>query len=99
MISIFIVVILLIIVVILVTLAKNINQSVEKIVTVTEKAPQGDLSADVKTTAADEFGIITNQFNSMMKNTLKVSSTIGINRNIRECSEDGSRCQSNRRFA
>ena len=65
-------VILLIIVAILYFLAKNINRSVVDIVSVTEKAAQGNLSNEIRTEATDEFGTIANQFNSVIDHMRKV---------------------------
>ncbi len=48
-------------------LVRDIKNSVDKIVTVTEKAAQGDLSHDIKIETSDEFGTIATQFNSVMK--------------------------------
>ena len=62
-----IVAILAFIVVIVYILVRDIKNSVDKIVTVTEKASQGDLSHDIKIETSDEFGTIATQFNSVMK--------------------------------
>ena len=62
-----IVAILAFIVVIVYILVRDIKNSVDKIVTVTEKAAQGDLSHDIKIETSDEFGTIAAQFNSVMK--------------------------------
>ena len=48
-------------------LSRDIKKSVDKIVSVTEKAAQGDLSQDIKVETEDEFGKIAVQFNSVMK--------------------------------
>ena len=55
------------IVVIVYVLVKDIKNSVGKIVKVTEKAAQGDLSHDITVESEDEFGAIATQFNSVMK--------------------------------
>ena len=55
------------VVIILYVLVKNIKNSVEHIVTVTEKAAQGDLSHDIKIESQDEFGTISTQFNAVMQ--------------------------------
>ena len=48
-------------------LSRDIKNSVNHIVTVTEKAAQGDLSHDITVESEDEFGKIAVQFNSVMK--------------------------------
>ena len=48
-------------------LIRDIKNSVNKIVMITEKAAQGDLSQNIITDATDEFGTIATQFNSVMK--------------------------------
>lgn len=55
------------VVVILYILVRDIGHSVSQIVSVTEKAAQGDLSNDIKTDATDEFGTIAAQFNSVIQ--------------------------------
>ena len=55
------------IVIIVYVLVRDIKNSVDNIVTVTEKASQGDLSRDIKIDSTDEFGTIATQFNSVMK--------------------------------
>lgn len=64
--------ILILVVGILYFLAKDINHSVSQIVSVTEKAAQGDLSQDIKTDATDEFGTIAAQINSVLQHMRKV---------------------------
>ena len=64
--------ILVLVVGILYFLAKDINHSVRQIVSVTEKAAQGDLSQDIKTDATDEFGTISEQINSVLQHMRKV---------------------------
>ena len=59
--------ILFLVVGILYVLVKNIRHSVSEIVTVTEKAAQGDLTHEIKTDATDEFGTIAAQFNSVIR--------------------------------
>ena len=66
-----IVAILAFIVVIVYVLVRDIKNSVDKIVTVTEKAAQGDLSNDIKIESTDEFGTIAAQFNSVMQHMRK----------------------------
>ena len=70
--GIIIAVILIFVVGILILLAKDINNSVTKIVSVTEKAAQGDLSHDIKTDSTDEFGTISEQINSVLQHMRKV---------------------------
>ena len=64
--------ILAMVIVILYILVRDIRHSVEQIVSVTEKAAQGDLSHDIKTDATDEFGTIAAQFNSVIKNMRQI---------------------------
>ena len=64
-------VILVLIVVILCLLVKDIRHSVKQIVSVTEKAAQGDLSHDIITDATDEFGTIAMQFNAVIQHMRK----------------------------
>ena len=66
-----IVAILLLVIGILFILARDIRNSVNQIVNVTEKAAQGDLSHDVVTDATDEFGTIAGQFNSVIQHMRK----------------------------
>ena len=66
-----IVAILVLVVFILFLLAKDIRNSVQQIVTVTEKAARGDLSRDILTNATDEFGTIAGQFNSVIQHMRK----------------------------
>ena len=63
--------ILILVIGILYILVKNIRSSVSQIVSVTEKAAQGDLSHDVITDATDEFGTIAGQFNSVIQHMRK----------------------------
>lgn len=63
--------ILALLVAILYILVRDIKNSVDKIVSVTEKAAQGDLSHDINLTASDEFGTIAAQFNSVIKHMRK----------------------------
>ena len=71
-IGIIIAVILILIVGILYILSKNIRHSVSQIALVTEKASKGDLSQDVRVDSTDEFGIIAEQFNSVIQHMRKV---------------------------
>jgi len=64
--------ILILVVGILYWLAKDINNSVNKIVLVTEKAAQGDLSQDIQVDSSDEFGTISAQINSVIQHMRKV---------------------------
>ena len=64
--------ILILVVGILYWLAKDINNSVNKIVSVTEKAAQGDLSQDIQVDSSDEFGTISAQINSVIQHMRKV---------------------------
>ncbi len=64
--------ILVMVIVILYFLVRDIRHSVEQIVTVTEKASQGDFSHDIKTDATDEFGTIAAQFNSVIHNMREI---------------------------
>lgn len=59
--------ILVVVVAILYLLVKNIRHSVQQIVSVTEKAAQGDLSHEIRTDAEDEFGTIAAQFNAVIQ--------------------------------
>ena len=59
--------ILLFIVGIVYILVRDIKHSVDRIVTVTEKAAQGDLSHTIKIETSDEFATIAMQFNSVMQ--------------------------------
>ena len=58
--------------VIIAALAKNINQSVSKIQSVTEIAAKGDLSKEIDCDSADEFGQIAQQFNAVIKHVRDV---------------------------
>lgn len=53
-------------------LAKNINQSVNQIQSVTELAAKGDLSKEIASDSNDEFGQIAQQFNSVIKHVRKI---------------------------
>ena len=64
--------ILILVVGILFFLAKDINNSVGKIVSVTEKAAQGDFSQDIRFNSSDEFGTIASQINSVLQHIRKV---------------------------
>ena len=64
--------ILIFVVGILYFLARDIRNSVSKIVLVTEKAAQGDLSHDIEVNSSDEFGTISEQINSVFKHMRKV---------------------------
>ena len=70
--------ILIFVVGILYILARDINHSVKQIVSVTEKAANGDLSHEINTDATDEFGTIADQFNSVIKNTRKALEKVQI---------------------
>ena len=65
-------VILIFVVGILYLLARDIQKSVGQIVSVTEKAAAGNLSADIVTDATDEFGTIADQFNTVINHMRKV---------------------------
>ena len=64
-------IILAFVVFILFILVRDIRRSVNQIVTVTEKAAQGDLSHEIITDSTDEFGTIAKQFNSVMQHMRK----------------------------
>ena len=64
--------ILIFVVGILYFLAKDIQHSVNRIVSVTERAAQGDLSSDIEIVSADEFGTIAGQINSVFQNMRKI---------------------------
>ena len=53
-------------------LVKNINRSVENIISVTSNAAKGDLSKEIAVVSDDEFGLISQQFNEVIRNTRKV---------------------------
>jgi len=53
-------------------LVKNINRSVENIISVTSLAAKGDLSKEIAVVSDDEFGLISQQFNEVIRNTRKV---------------------------
>lgn len=61
---------------ILFILVRDIRRSVNQIVTVTEKAAQGNLSQDIVTDSTDEFGTIAKQFNAVMQHMRKVISKV-----------------------
>ena len=53
-------------------LVKSINRAVENIISVTSVAVKGDLSKEIAVVSDDEFGLISQQFNEVIKNTRKV---------------------------
>ena len=63
--------ILILVVVILYLLAKDIQHSVQKIVSVTEIAAKGDLTHEIVTDSTDEFGTISMQINAVINHTRK----------------------------
>lgn len=66
--------ILIFVVGILYFLAKDIRQSVRQIVSATESAANGDLSKDIVTDSADEFGTIAEQVNAVIQHMRKTLS-------------------------
>ena len=52
---------------VIVFLAKNIDESVNQIRSITEAAAKGDLSRVIDNASNDEFGVIAQQFNSVIK--------------------------------
>ena len=70
-IGIIIAVILIFIVVVLYVLSRDINRSVKKISSVTERAARGDLSRDIEIESNDEFGLISEQVNSVFQHMRK----------------------------
>lgn len=85
--------ILIFVVGILYLLARDIRRSVNKIVSVTEKAAQGDLSHDIVVDSSDEFGTISEQINSVFKHMRKV---IGKVQNAAQEVSDSSETMKNR---
>ena len=57
-------------------LAKNINRSVNQIRSVTELAAKGDLSHTIQCDSNDEFGLIAQQFNDVIKHVRNVISNV-----------------------
>lgn len=53
-------------------LVKSINRAVENIISVTSVAAKGDLSKEIAVVSDDEFGLISQQFNDVIRNTRKV---------------------------
>ena len=51
---------------------KSINRAVENIISVTSVAAKGDLSKEIAVVSDDEFGLISQQFNDVIRNTRKV---------------------------
>ncbi len=52
---------------VIIFLAKNIDESVNQIRSITESAAKGDLSRVIDNVSNDEFGVIAQQFNSVIK--------------------------------
>jgi len=66
-------------------LVKNINRSVENIISVTSNAAKGDLSKEIAVVSDDEFGLISQQFNEVIRNTRKVIRNVqGTVKNVAE---------------
>ena len=55
---------------------KTINRAVENIISVTSLAAKGDLSKEIAVVSGDEFGLISQQFNAVIRNTRKVLNNV-----------------------
>jgi len=57
-------------------LARDIRNSVKQIAVVTEKAAKGDLTQDIKINSNDEFGLIADRFNTVIRFTRRAMEKI-----------------------
>ena len=73
-----VVVVMVLIAIVLYALVRDIRKPVAQIVSVTKLAAQGDLSRDVVVDSSDEFHVIAENFNAVIKHIRKVLSKIQI---------------------